>query len=492
MPTLVNHRRLDAAGRRRPPLPHGRLDARTTGSRTPTTSRSRARSPTTSTGVYLRNTENPLHPSIGLYHPFDGDGMLHAIALRRTAGRGTATASSAPRGSSPSWRPARPLWAGLLGPARAVEARGRLGRPRPHEGRVEHRRGRAQRRGAHDLLSVRRRLPARPATLADAGKAAWAAASRATGMSAHPKVDERPASCWCSATARTRPTCTTASSSADGRARAPIDVPLPGPRLPHDMAFTEHYAILNDLPLFWDPDLLAQGIHLPRFYPDLPSRFAIVPRHGTADDIRWFEAEPTYVLHWINAYEDGDEIVLDGFFQHDPSAGEAGRRDSRMASVVPLPRPRAARGPAASLALRPGHRRGHRGAAVRPDLEFGMINGAPRRAGPTATRRHDRRARLVPVRRDREARPRDRRRGNGTLRRRRVRQRGAVRAARRRDRRGRRLPRHVHHRRRPGPVGVPGVRRRRTSRPARSPGSACPSASRSGTHGCWAPLDALA
>ena len=58
--------------------------------------------------------------------------------------------------------------------------------------------------------------------------------------------------------------------SADGRLEHSIDVPLPGPRLPHDMAFTEHYAILNDLPLFWDPDLLGQGVHLPRFYPDVP------------------------------------------------------------------------------------------------------------------------------------------------------------------------------------------------------------------------------
>src|SRR5580692_9291660 len=30
-------------------------------------------------GVYLRNTENPVMPAIGRYHPFDGDGMLHAI-----------------------------------------------------------------------------------------------------------------------------------------------------------------------------------------------------------------------------------------------------------------------------------------------------------------------------------------------------------------------------------------------------------------------------
>jgi carotenoid cleavage dioxygenase len=33
-------------------------------------------------GVYLRNTENPLIAAGPLYHPFDGDGMLHAIAFR--------------------------------------------------------------------------------------------------------------------------------------------------------------------------------------------------------------------------------------------------------------------------------------------------------------------------------------------------------------------------------------------------------------------------
>ena len=32
-------------------------------------------------GVYLRNTENPVHPSIGMYHPFDGDGMLHQVSF---------------------------------------------------------------------------------------------------------------------------------------------------------------------------------------------------------------------------------------------------------------------------------------------------------------------------------------------------------------------------------------------------------------------------
>jgi carotenoid cleavage dioxygenase-like enzyme len=90
-------------------------------------------------------------------------------------------------------------------------------------------------------------------------------------------------------------------------------VPLPGPRLPHDMAFSEHYAIFNDFPVFWDPTLLEKGIHRPRFYADLPSRFAVLPRRGQAGEVRWFEAAPTYVLHFINAFEQGD-----GFHQADP------------------------------------------------------------------------------------------------------------------------------------------------------------------------------
>jgi carotenoid cleavage dioxygenase-like enzyme len=40
---------------------------------------------------------------------------------------------------------------------------------------------------------------------------------------------------------------------ADDRLSHYVEVPLPGPRLPHDMAFTENYAILNDCPMFWDP-----------------------------------------------------------------------------------------------------------------------------------------------------------------------------------------------------------------------------------------------
>ena len=36
-----------------------------------------------------------------------------------------------------------------------------------------------------------------------------------------------------------------------------------------------------------------------------------MPRDGDNSDVRWFDVEPCYVFHPMNAYDDGDTIVLD-------------------------------------------------------------------------------------------------------------------------------------------------------------------------------------
>jgi len=74
---------------------------------------------------------------------------------------------------------------------------------------------------------------------------------------------------------------------------------------------------LHDLPLFYDMDAFAAGRHKLKFHHTLPSRFGVVPRHGTPDQIRWFEANPTYMYHASNAWEEDDgqggiEIVMTG------------------------------------------------------------------------------------------------------------------------------------------------------------------------------------
>jgi carotenoid cleavage dioxygenase-like enzyme len=62
---------------------------------------------------------------------------------------------------------------------------------------------------------------------------------------------------------------------------------------------------LNDMPLFREPELPARGLYAARFHPEIPSRLGVIPRRGGSGGIRWFSFEPTYVLHWTNAYESG-------------------------------------------------------------------------------------------------------------------------------------------------------------------------------------------
>jgi carotenoid cleavage dioxygenase len=86
----------------------------------------------------------------------------------------------------------------------------------------------------------------------------------------------------------------------------------------------------------WKADLLAMGAHVPTFDRSLPSRFALVHRHDPTAPIRWFEAAPTYVLHFTNAYEVGHEVVLEGFFQGRPRPSTKGAQSIEEAAFRSL------------------------------------------------------------------------------------------------------------------------------------------------------------
>ncbi len=280
-------------------------------------------------GVYLRNTENALFEPIRRYHPFDGDSMMHAISFQngeaRYANRFVRTdAFQAEQEARQS------LWAGITEkPSTAIADHGWGARTMMKDNAstdvVVH--------GGKALASFYQcgeLYALDPRTLEDLGKSEWGGRFPAEGVSAHTKVDEHTGELLFFNYGTDAPYMHYGVVSADGELTTYVDIPLPGPRLPHDMAFTENWSILNDLPLFWDPEALADGHYSNRFYRDTPSRFALIPRHGTTDEIRWFEADPTFVLHWINAYEDGDEIVLDGFFQHNPTARGVPRFEGQL------------------------------------------------------------------------------------------------------------------------------------------------------------------
>ena len=42
----------------------------------------------------------------------------------------------------------------------------------------------------------------------------------------------------------------------------------------------------------------------------MPVHPCLVPRHGAGAEVRWFEAEPCYVYHSVNAWEEDDGWVL--------------------------------------------------------------------------------------------------------------------------------------------------------------------------------------
>lgn len=275
-------------------------------------------------GIYLRNTENPLHPALKTYHPFDGDGMLHVVGFRdgKAFYRNRFVRTD---GFLAENEAGGPLWPGLAEPVQLAKRENGWGaRTRMKDASstdvIVHR-GIAL-TSFYQCGDLYRLDPYSANTL---GKETWNGRFPADwGVSAHPKVDNKTGELLFFSYSKQDPFLRYGVVDQSNELVHHVDVPLPGPRLPHDMAFTENYVILNDFPLFWDPALLEHDVHLPRFYPDMPSRFAVLPRRGSTEDIRWFEADPTFVLHFVNAFEDGDEIVLDGFFEGDPSPLDTG------------------------------------------------------------------------------------------------------------------------------------------------------------------------
>ena len=264
-------------------------------------------------GVYIRNTENPVQQPIGHYHPFDGDGMLHSMVFKdgKAEYRNRFVRT---KGFEAEQQAGEAIWAGIANnPNKSKQpgwgAQGHV-KDSSSTDVVVH---------AGKILTTfwqcgdGYRLD--PLTLEQHGAESW---TPPQGISAHPKVDERTGEMLFFNYSKEPPYQHYGVVNRDNELVHYTAIPLPGPRLPHDMAFSENYSILVDMPLFWDPDLLKTNKHRAKFYPDMPTRFGIVPRYGSAEEVVWFEASATYVLHWMNAYEEGDEIILDGYFQDNP------------------------------------------------------------------------------------------------------------------------------------------------------------------------------
>lgn len=88
-------------------------------------------------------------------------------------------------------------------------------------------------------------------------------------------------------------------------------IDVPGPTMMHDFMITENYALFMDLPVIFDLPTAVKGGMPFCWSDDYGARIGIMPRTGGNKDVRWFEIEPCYVFHNMNAWEEGDEVVLD-------------------------------------------------------------------------------------------------------------------------------------------------------------------------------------
>ena len=84
-----------------------------------------------------------------------------------------------------------------------------------------------------------------------------------------------------------------------------------GPTMMHDFAITDRHAVFMDLPVVFDLELAMQQRFPYRWSDDYGARLGVMPRGGSNADVRWFDIAPCYVFHPLNAYADGDTVVID-------------------------------------------------------------------------------------------------------------------------------------------------------------------------------------
>lgn len=89
-------------------------------------------------------------------------------------------------------------------------------------------------------------------------------------------------------------------------------IPVADGPMMHDFALTVSYVILLDLPVTFSLDAVSAGLKLPYTWnPSHRARVGLLPRDGTAAGVRWFEVDPCWVFHTLNAYDNGGRVVLD-------------------------------------------------------------------------------------------------------------------------------------------------------------------------------------
>jgi len=265
-------------------------------------------------GMFVRTGPNPQFDVIKGYHWFGGDGMLHGVRIKdgKASYRNRYVQSWAYKKEKEA---GRALWGSGLGAPEFDNpngpTRGNTGNTALvwHDGRL------MTLWEAGDPHIVKLPGLETPGTYDYDGKLVHA-------FTAHPKVDEKTGEMlffgynmmgfdMAKGGAKV-PYLQYSVVSADGEITMTTPIDIPRGVMMHDFAVSEHYSIFMDLPLVFDMQRAMKGESPLYFDRDLPARFGLLPRHAEGSAVRWFEAPSCYVFHTLNAFEQGDEVILDG------------------------------------------------------------------------------------------------------------------------------------------------------------------------------------
>ena len=251
-------------------------------------------------GTYYRNGPNPAFEPPGRYHWFDGDGMIHAIALGdgRAHYRNRYVSSA---GLKEERGAGRGLFSGLLDidPSEAPRFKN-TGNTNIvwHAGRL--------------LALMEAAFPTRmePCTLETLGELDFDG-RLAGAMTAHPKMDPETGEMLFFGYSPFPPHLQYHVADREGRLVRSEVIDVAWPSMMHDFAITKDHVIFILCPLVFSFENLAKRGGVFSWEPERGTRLGVMPRSGGNADVQWFETEASYVFHPMNAFAEGDAIVLD-------------------------------------------------------------------------------------------------------------------------------------------------------------------------------------
>ena len=79
----------------------------------------------------------------------------------------------------------------------------------------------------------------------------------------------------------------------------------------HDFLVTKTHVVFPIFPLTFSIERALEGKPPMAWEPDVGSHFGVMPRMGTAADVRWFQMDARFMFHMVNAWDEGSSIIAE-------------------------------------------------------------------------------------------------------------------------------------------------------------------------------------